>query len=239
MPSDWLPIPRPSEVIEQRLVQAIMEGEFQPGKPLPGERELAAQLGVTRPTLRETLQRLARDGWLTIQQGKQTVVNDYWWQGNLNVLAAIVRHARQIPPDFVPNLLQVRSDLAPSYARTAVERHPDQVAEFLASQKELTPDHTPERFATLDWQLHRLLIRAASNPIYMLIFNGFDAFYVQMAQVYFRERANRASSAAYYVDLCDAAQRRNPLAAEELTRQVMQDSIGLWRQAGLREENSR
>ncbi|XPE41305.1 GntR family transcriptional regulator [Shigella flexneri] len=35
-------------------------------------------IGVTRTTLREVLQRLARDGWLTIQHGKPTKVNNFW-----------------------------------------------------------------------------------------------------------------------------------------------------------------
>ncbi|VEI44878.1 fatty acid metabolism regulator [Actinobacillus equuli] len=33
---------------------------------------------MTRTTLREVLQRLARDGWLHIQHGKPTRVNDVW-----------------------------------------------------------------------------------------------------------------------------------------------------------------
>ncbi|MGC6744236.1 GntR family transcriptional regulator [Escherichia coli] len=41
-----------------------------PGLFLPAERELSELIGVTRTTLREVLQRLARDGWLTIQHGK-------------------------------------------------------------------------------------------------------------------------------------------------------------------------
>ncbi|MEJ1267509.1 GntR family transcriptional regulator [Pantoea ananatis] len=44
----------------------------------PAERELSELIGVTRTTLREVLQRLARDGWLTIQHGKPTRVNNFW-----------------------------------------------------------------------------------------------------------------------------------------------------------------
>lgn len=49
---------RPSEHAESALVTAILDGEFPPGSALPGERVLAGQLGVTRPTLREAIQRL-------------------------------------------------------------------------------------------------------------------------------------------------------------------------------------
>jgi GntR family negative regulator for fad regulon and positive regulator of fabA len=84
--SDWTRPSRPAELAEQQLTRGILEGEFPIGSSLPAERELAARLGVTRPTLRETLQRLARDGWITIKQGKPTQIKDFWWEGNLNVL---------------------------------------------------------------------------------------------------------------------------------------------------------
>ena len=75
MNSRIIPV-RPNERAEQWLVTAILDGDLPPGSTLPAERTLATQLGVTRPTLREAIQRLARDGWLTIAHGKPTVVND-------------------------------------------------------------------------------------------------------------------------------------------------------------------
>ena len=57
---------------------SIWNNRFPPGSILPAERELSELIGVTRTTLREVLQRLARDGWLTIQHGKPTKVNNFW-----------------------------------------------------------------------------------------------------------------------------------------------------------------
>src|SRR5512136_2926372 len=97
----WKPIQRPAEIAEQRLLDAILSGHFAVNTSLPGERELAAQIGVTRPTLREALQRLARDGWLDIQHGKPTRVRDYWLEGNLGVLSVLAQRSSQPAPDFV------------------------------------------------------------------------------------------------------------------------------------------
>ncbi len=58
--ADWTPILRPAEIAEQRLLEAMLAGRFAINSSLPGERDLAEQIGVTRPTLREALQRLAR-----------------------------------------------------------------------------------------------------------------------------------------------------------------------------------
>ncbi len=51
---------------EEYIIESIWNNRFAPGTILPAERELSELIGVTRTTLREVLQRLARDGWLTI-----------------------------------------------------------------------------------------------------------------------------------------------------------------------------
>ncbi len=67
------------------IIESIWNNRFPPGTILPAERELSELIGVTRTTLREVLQRLARDGWLTIQHGKPTKVNNFWETSGLNV----------------------------------------------------------------------------------------------------------------------------------------------------------
>jgi GntR family negative regulator for fad regulon and positive regulator of fabA len=225
--NNWSAPQRPAAYAEQALVSAILDGTYSPGSTLPGERDLAAQLGVTRPTLRETLQRLACDGWLTIQQGKPTEVRDYWREGGLGVLDALVRYGQQLPPDFIPNLLQVRLAMAPAYTRAAIERDSANVAACLA--KQATLDDAPPAFAAFDWTLHHTLTVASGNPVYTLILNGFAGFYEEMACLYFARPEARASSRAFYAALLDAARCADAAAAEQITRTVMEESIRLWK----------
>ena len=124
-----IPLLRPAEYAENQLIDSILSGVYPIASVLPAERELAAQMGVTRPTLREALQRLARDGWLEIRQGKSTRVRDYWQEGSLGVLGALAQRTSDLPDDFVPNLLAVRLALAPAYTRQAVERQAGGVAD--------------------------------------------------------------------------------------------------------------
>ena len=62
----------PAGFAEEYIIESIWNNRFPAGSILPAERELSELIGVTRTTLREVLQRLARDGWLTIQHGKPT-----------------------------------------------------------------------------------------------------------------------------------------------------------------------
>lgn len=218
---------RPSEHAESALVMAILDGKFPPGSTLPGERVLAGQLGVTRPTLREAIQRLARDGWLTVAHGKPTLVNDFWRKGGLNVLGRLIEHQAHLPADFIPNLLEVRLQLAPTYTRAAISRAPAAIANLLA----LAPGvgDLPEMFARFDWQLHQQLTIHSGNPIYTLILNGFSGFYEDIARIYFAEKGARELSIAFYENLLRAASDPDPAAAEALTRRVMLASLDVWR----------
>lgn len=225
----WEPPIKFADVIEKRLVSAILEGQFPIDSYLPGERDLARQLGVTRPTLREALQRLGRDGWVDIQQGKTTRVCNYWEEGNLAVLAAVAEHRQHLPLDFVRQLLEVRALLAPAYTRQAIERRAHELADWLESTVEL-PD-TAEAYADADWELHRRLTIASGNPVFTLILNGFHTLYPAMGRVYFSQPSSRRSSACFYAALRDHARRGDVTEAENLVRQVMNDSIHLWENA--------
>jgi GntR family negative regulator for fad regulon and positive regulator of fabA len=227
--ANWSTPQRPAQYAEEALFTAILDGTFPPGSTLPGERDLATQLGVTRPTLRETLQRLACEGWLTIRQGKSTRVNDLWREGGLSVLSAMVRYSQHLPPDFVPNLLQVRLALAPAYTRAAVEYGSDTVVACLADHTAL--EDTPEAYATFDWRLHHALTIASANPVYTLILNGFAGFYEDMACLYFAHPAARSASQAFYVQLLATAGQGDAAEAERVTRLMMEQSIILWQQA--------
>ncbi len=226
---NWTPPQKPAELAESRLIEAILDGHFPIGENLPAERELAAQLGVTRPTLRETLQRMARDGWIEISHGRPTRVRNYWQEGNLGVLSALAHHPDHAPEDFIANLLTIRHLLAPAYTRQAVENEAPRLALLLQELVE-TPD-TPEDFAAADWRLHHRLTVLSGNPIFTLILNGFIDLYEPMARLYFSQPESRTHSRQYYRNLLAEALAENPAAAETITRQVMIDSMTFWQQA--------
>lgn len=224
--NNWSAPQRPNTYAEQMLLSAILDGTFQPGSTLPGERTLAAELGVTRPTLREAIQRLTRDGWLTVRQGKSTVVNDYWREGGLNVLNTLVHHGNHLPAGFVTNLLEVRLQLAPAYTRAAVARDPQTVIHFLDGRESLLDE--PNSYADFDWRLHRQLTYSSGNPIYTLILNGFGDFYEQLARIYFIPAEARARSLGFYTALARAAENQDADLAQEISRETMLESIKMW-----------
>ena len=225
----WKPVQKPAEVAEQRLLDGILSGHFAVNNTLPGERELAEQIGVTRPTLREALQRLARDGWLDIQHGKPTRVRDYWQEGTMGVLSMLAQMPSQQTSDFVEHLLEIRVLLAPAYTRQAMETASAEIAALLT--KFATIEDTPQAFANADWQLHHLLTLRADNPIFRLLLNSFQSLYHMMGEHYFVSAENRERSRAYYTELLSCAKKNAYLKSEILTRDVMNESLALWKRS--------
>ncbi len=217
---------RPIDYAERILIQNILDGVFPIGERLPAERDLANQLGVTRPTLREALRHLEQEGWLLVQAGKPTLVRDFWREGGLNLLSRLVRHQGYIEPSFITHLLEFRLLLAPHYAADAIQKNPRQVLETLAEMPH--PQASAQDYALFDWQLQRTLAIATDNPIFLLILNGFTNFYAHIALIYFQATEARTTSYHYYTDLKTAAIDADSLAAHQITYQVMQQSIIHW-----------
>lgn len=228
---EWSSPQKPAELTEQRLIEAILDGLFPIGSALPAERDLATQIGVTRPTLREALQRLERDGWIDIRHGRSTRVRDYWQEGNLGVLSALANHPKNLPSDFVYNLLFVRQLMAPAYTRLAIEQAALQAAESLSLSDELPESATA--FAAFDWNLHHRLTILSGNPIFTLILNGFRSLYLPMGERYFSHAPARQHSRLFYTNLLAAAQAKDAFKAETITSHVMEQSLALWQAANL------
>jgi GntR family negative regulator for fad regulon and positive regulator of fabA len=173
----------PAGFAEEYIIESIWNNRFPPGSILPAERELSELIGVTRTTLREVLQRLARDGWLTIQHGKPTKVNNFWETSGLNILETLARLDHESVPQLIDNLLSVRTNIATIFIRTAFRQHPEDALAVLASAREVE-DHG-DAFAELDYNIFRGLAFASGNPIYGLILNGMKGLYTRIGRHYF------------------------------------------------------
>lgn len=218
---------RAAQYAEHILVTSILEGTYPPGAPLPSERALAKQIGVTRATLRETLQRLASEGWMTIQHGKLTVMNDYWKEGGLRLLSTMARYAEFLPEGFVVNLLEVRAVFLPAIARRAVQHAPEVFLDYLGRAEDLGDE--AEAFVNYDWELQVLMARHSRNPIWPLILNDFDYIFKIMALRYFSRQEARDVSRAYYLELSRAIDQGGE-EVERVVRFVMETSIELWKE---------
>jgi GntR family transcriptional regulator len=79
----------------QYLLDLIEDGTFKPGEQLPSEADLAVQLGISRPTLREALHNLEQEGLIVRKHGVGTFVsqNTLVLESGLEVLESLESQA--------------------------------------------------------------------------------------------------------------------------------------------------
>jgi len=218
---------KPAQYAEHQLLTAILDGEFSPGTILPGERKLAEMIGVTRPTLRETLQKMSRDGWITIRHGKSTMVKDYMNEGGMGVLATLARFGDHLPLGFVEHFLKVRCVVLPPVSRMALEHHPDKLEDYLKLAEKLTDES--KAYTDYDWKLQLSMASFSGNPFFRIILNDFDFLYRKMGGEYFNIKEARKLSMAYYRDLLSLVIKRDADGVEQRVSKVMADALDLWK----------
>ncbi len=217
---------RTTDRAERQLIESIVSGIYPPHSYLPGERTLSKELDLARPALREAMQRLNRDGWLDIQQGKPTRIRDYLQDGNLNILVGLLKTNPDLVPNLVPNLLEMWQLLAPQYTASTTRRAPGLMIDLLHEFQDLAEE--PELYAESMWQLHHLLITYCDNLIYGLIFNTFQDFYEQLAVYYFHDKQHREHTRDLWAALIPAAQDLDTDQAAALIAEHLDRAAAFW-----------
>lgn len=194
----------PAGFAEEYIVTSIWNGKFAPGSILPAERELSELIGVTRTTLREVLQRLSRDGWLTIKHGKPTKVNNFWETSGLNILETLARLDQDGVSDLVDQLLSARTNISAVFIRGAIKNNSELVIQELDKASQV--EDNAEAFANFDYRLNHGFAMASGNAIYVLTLNGFRGLYSKIASYYFSYPQARKLALSFYEELKSYAQ---------------------------------
>ncbi|MBP8237937.1 MAG: GntR family transcriptional regulator, partial [Pseudomonas sp.] len=109
---------RLSDDIVIQLEALILEGSLKTGERLPAERALAERFGVSRPSLREAIQKLVAKGLLVSRQGG----GNYVAEGLGATFSDPLLHLLESSPEAQRDLLEFRHTLEGSCAFYAAQR---------------------------------------------------------------------------------------------------------------------
>ncbi|MFB6421966.1 MAG: fatty acid metabolism transcriptional regulator FadR [Candidatus Malihini olakiniferum] len=216
----------PARFAEEYVIQNIWNNYFPPGSILPAERELSELIGVTRTTLREVLHRLARDGWLTIQHGKPTKINNFWETSGLNILETLARLDHDSVPQLIDNLLVVRTNIAAIFIRAALCQDPDKSQKVLA-QRACVEDNA-NAFSQIDYNIFRGLAFVSGNQVYGLILNGLKGLYMRVGRYYFSNHKARKLAIDFYACLETLAKEEKQCCVIDAVSTYGRESESIW-----------
>jgi DNA-binding FadR family transcriptional regulator len=150
------------EAIE-KLKQMIVNGELRPGQRLPREPDLAADLGLSRNSLREAVRALSIMRILDVRQGDGTYVSSLASDSLVDALSFIVEFHRDAS---VLELLEVRRILEPAASALAAVRISEEALAELASILDRSTVESPvSELVEADIRFHAAIAAAAGNSV--------------------------------------------------------------------------
>ena len=209
------------EVFAQ-LVAGIVDGDLAPGDPLPSERRLAEALGVSRPAVREALQRLAQSNLVEVRQGDTTTVRDYRRTAGPEFLPQLLLRGGGLDPAVARSVVEVRAMLGPQVARLAAERAPDELATDLVERVDaMVAESDPVALQRRALEFWDLLVDGADNIALRLLFNALRATYEPAIDVLAAVLRDEVSQIDGYRAIAAAVVDRQPARAEATARALL------------------
>ncbi|MFC3927112.1 FadR/GntR family transcriptional regulator [Streptococcus caprae] len=151
-----------AELAAERLVEYIVDNQFEPGTRLPNEYDLAATLEVGRSTVREAVRRLAARNILEVRQGSGTYVSGKKGVADDPLGFSFIKDTYKLTQD----LFEIRMLLEPRVAAKAAQFATDEDCrelERLVAAIEFSYDNGTDDHVQLDVQLHSQLAKMSGN----------------------------------------------------------------------------
>jgi GntR family transcriptional repressor for pyruvate dehydrogenase complex len=201
------------EQVAEQLMDMLRDRRLRPGDKLPPERELAAMMQVSRPSLREALRALSLMNVLEVRQGAGTFVTSL----ETELLVEHLDFVLSLDESSLIELFEARKIVEIGIAGLAAQRITgEELAELEAglvrSQDAL---HHPVDFLQADEQLHKTITNAARNPIMSRVIDSISRLLMVSRSRTVEITRVREQTVEDHRAIVAALKRRDPEAAQE------------------------
>ena len=159
---------RASEEIYEQIRQLILDGKILPGERLPSERNMMEMMHRSRPTIREAMRMLERDGYIKIYSGSSGAVVQELSVDNAVQSLETIMHFQHLTMD---NLLEFRRMTESVAAELAAQKRTDEdlrkLENILANTELAIGD--ADKFIHCDLQFHLAVADASKNAMYSIM----------------------------------------------------------------------
>ncbi|QBX34688.1 FadR family transcriptional regulator [Paracoccus liaowanqingii] len=154
---------RLSDAVVAQIEALILQGVLRPGERLPGERELAGRMGVSRPSLREALAAMQADGLLITRPGDGVFVAQVLGSAFSPALVRLISRHPQAADDYLTFRKDLEGLAAERAAVAAGETDLQVLDRIVQSMRHAHVSPDPQIEAALDADFHMAIVEASHN----------------------------------------------------------------------------
>jgi len=206
----------PDDVFEQ-LLGEVVDGSLSAGDALPSERRLAELLGVSRPAVREALQRMSATRLVEVRHGGATTVRDFSQYAGLDLLPRLLVRNGELDPDVARSVVEARYAIAPGMVRLATQRagrasraSVDALHDAVATLASASGPVDRQRAALAYWDK---VVDLADSLVFRLLFNNLRQAYEPAMEALAPLLDGEVSNIAGYRAVADAVLAGDAAAA--------------------------
>ena len=212
-------------VFVKQFEENILSGYFSIGEKLPSERDLAVQMGVSRPVVHEGLVDLAVKGLVTMKPRFGTIVNDFRKEGSLSLLQSLMLYnSGNVDAELLESLLAMRVLFEVENVRLAALNHTeDQLVDLfqvIDKEKKANPGNL-KSITELDFNFHHTISLATGNVIYPLILNSMKPFYTNISGLFFKAKDVIPAVFDFHASIAGAVKQRDDKKAISVMREML------------------
>ena len=161
------------DVVYKQLVSLIASGRLKPGEKLPSERDMAADMGVSRQSIREAINKAKTVGLIEVRQGGSTVVVSSVKEHLKTPLAIILEEQAEKILEFLDIRKLLESWCSEKAAAAAKPADLRAILDLLQRMEKLHPGEAAWEKADLSF--HSAIAAASHNVIAIHIMEGLRA----------------------------------------------------------------
>jgi GntR family transcriptional repressor for pyruvate dehydrogenase complex len=198
--------------VAKYLEDRITSGGYEPGARLPSERQLAEELHVSRPIVREALRALVERRLIEVLPGRGAFVSTDGSVAAANSLDSLYRFENATARD----LIEAREMLECTAAELASERASEQdLAGLEAAVTGCEEAHMILDEARFDLAFHLGIARAAKNPVIETMFRSISGLTIELMFRSLSDPAVTSTSIPIHREVLEAIRHRDSATARE------------------------
>ena len=213
------------EQVFEQMQGLLIDGTWRPGDKLPSENDLAETFGVSRMTIRQSMQKLKALGLIETRTGSGSYVREINPEDSLQDLIPLMYIGGPSQQHVFRFREMIESESVKIATPLAEEKDLRKLADILEKMKKADADDDAKAFSKYDLKFHRTIVNLTGNPLiikaYEILQNVLEE---SMSSVI--DQMKYAPGISYHSRILEAMRAKDEALAEALMREHIRQNYG-------------